>query len=62
MTDTETKRKPNRRKRVDEHGQVQKWMKDFIKRTSEDIGVTMTMDQAADAFVNWAFSETKSDA
>jgi hypothetical protein len=57
-TDTPT-RKPNRRKRVDEHPAVQEWMKGFIANTHQDLGVQMTMDQASDAFVKWAFSGTK---
>lgn len=53
QTETTT-RKPNRRKRVDEHPKVQAWMMEFIGRTDEKMGVIMTMDQAADAFVRVA--------
>ncbi len=56
---TETTRKPNRRKRVDEAAAVQGWMREFINDTKENLGIDVTMDQAADAFVKWAFSGTK---
>lgn len=54
MSDTETKRRPNRKKRIDEHEKVQAWMAKFIDNTKLTMGVTMTMDQAADAFVRVA--------
>ncbi len=54
-----TTRKPNRRKRVDENEGVQDWMTQFIERMEADLGIDVTMDQAADAFVKWAFSGTK---
>lgn len=54
MPNDKTTRKPNRKKRIDEHPAVQTWMENFIVRASDDIGVTMTMDQAADAFVRCA--------
>ncbi len=54
-TNTETKtRRPNRKKRIDEHPKVQTWMAGFIEDTEKTMGVTMTMDQAADAFVRVA--------
>lgn len=48
-----------RRKRVDENEAVQEWMKRFIEDAKKRYGVEMTMDQASDAFVKWAFSGTK---
>jgi hypothetical protein len=48
-----------RRKRVDENDAVQEWMRKFIEDAKERYGVEMTMDQASDAFVKWAFSGTK---
>ncbi len=52
-TDTKTRR-PNRKKRIDEHPKVQDWMHRFIADTEVSMGVTMTVDQAADAFVRVA--------
>lgn len=64
MTDKKTEtatttRKPTRRKRIDEHEAVQVWMEMFITDTRQDLGIEVTMDQAGDAFVKWAFSGTK---
>ncbi len=56
-TEDKPARKPNRRKRVDDSQSVQEWMDGFIERTERELGVIMTMDQAADAFVAWAFKD-----
>lgn len=58
MSET-AKRKSPRRKRVDENKAVQGWMRQFIEDSKERLGVDMTMDQASDAFVKWAFSGSK---
>ena len=57
LTEQAAKRKPNRRNRVDQSPAVVEWMEAFIERTELDLGVKMTLDQAADAFVAWAFKD-----
>jgi hypothetical protein len=47
-------RRPRRAKRIDESPWVQAWMDDFISTMEDRMGVTMTMDQAADAFAKVA--------